>query len=1107
MKCFTFTPVDFLARTLPVRRWLRAGSLHLALMLTLLLAATAVSADDWDIEDTGQPYTEVEFTLSEGTWMSVDVSPDGQSLVFDLLGDLYILPAAGGQATPLTRGAAIDRTPSFSPDGTKILYLSDRSGDDNAWVINVDGSGARQITQESSYMVANPAWSADGQYIALAAVEATFANQAMSELKIYHLNGGNGRTLVPPPENRRDIQEAVFSPDGEYVYYTQRLLDHGIYVDANHTNYAVMRRNLHSGETEQVAGGFGSALAPQISPDSRQLAFVRRVKDQTVLFVQDLETGQQRPVYAELARDQQADFYQQGVYYPGFDWFPDGAHIAIWGKGKLYRVAVATGEAAEIPFTAESRHRIISTPRFADPLAPQEIEVRTARQLAVSPDGRQLVFHAHGHLWRKPLPDGEPQRLSSASDWEFEAAFSADGKQLVYVGWNDEQGSSLNVISSRGGKSKTLLRSRGVLRQPAFSPDGKLIVYSIDEPNKGMGGYRARPGLYLINTDGNTTDEPRRLGEPAIAPRFSADGSRIYFTREAAGDTTLSSIDINGFDARDHAVGRTADRTELRLSPDGQWLTFKQETQYYLVPYTETGNLTTVDADSSAVPLAKLTEVTGYNLVWSPDSSAVYWNLGSELYRAEVSTEFLLANQPPAAYARLGLTVKANPPEGLVAFTGGRVITMRGDEVIDEGTVLVEDNRIVAVGPVDEVTVPADAYVVDTRGKTVMPGLVDMHGHIDCCYYEGLMPQKHASQYAAAAYGVTTNYDPYTSELSAYTTTEMQQAGSLVAPRFISTGRVIYGRAGKGDHAYVPLREYADSEHTMERKRALGGRVIKSYKQPSRRARQQLVKAGRSAGVMVDAEGESQFYLGLSAFLDGHMALEHCLPVATYYDDIIQLMAHSEAANTPTLNVTFGEIMGENYLYQTTRAWDDPKIKAYVQETTSGYSPTNTPYAAPLHVRSMTTLHAAEEIWDIGFRSVSRSMKRLDDAGVLVNSGSHGQVFGLAMHWEMMSMAQGGMSNHRILRTATMNGATTLGLQDQIGSLEPGKLADVIVLEKNPLDDIENSNSVSYTMINGRLYDSLSMNEIGNYDRPRSKFYWELPDYHGIDWNEAWSGQ
>lgn len=1079
-----------------------ACAIRFALPL-LVMASAQLYAEEWDVEDTGQPFKEVEFTLTEGTWMSVDVSPDGKTLVFDLLGDLYTLPVAGGTATLLSGGPAIDRTPSFSPDGSEILYLSDRSGQDNAWAISPDGGGARQITHETANMLANPAWSADGKYIAMASVVPEFSATYQSIIKLYLQSGGTGITLVETPENLRDVQEADFSGDGKYVYYTQRMTDTSIFVDANHMNYAVMRRDLASGETEQVAGGFGGALSPQVSPDSRKLAFVRRVKDKTVLFVSDLESGQQVPVYADLARDQQADFYQQGVYYPAFDWFPDGQSIAIWGKGKLYRVDVESGEASEIPFRVNSRHRITSTPRFSDPLAPENFEVLTARQLALAPGGKELLFHALGHLWKKALPNGQPARLTKSKAFEFEASYSSDGKQIAYVEWDDEGGSRLMLSNARGTSAKPLTSSTGVIRQPAFSPDAKTLVFVIDEPNKYMGGYRSRPGLYVVSSTGGT---PRLIGAPGMAPRFSEDGSRIYFSREENGNTMLSSVNPDGFEPRDHALATGADRYELSLSPDGNWLTFKEYQQYFLMPYVETGNVLEVSSSTRTVPVARLTEASGNSLAWSADSGEVYWNLGRELYRAEASQSFLLSGEIPAPFTTFGLTVPGDQPEGVVAFTGGRVITMDGDEVIEQGTVLVEGNRITAVGQAGELDIPQNAYVVDTTGKSVMPGLVDMHGHIDCCYYEGLMPQKHPSQYAAAAYGITTNFDPYTSEVSAYTATEMQQAGELVAPRFITTGRVIYGRANKGDHAFVPLLTYADAQNTMARKRALGGRVIKSYKQPSRRARQQLVKAGREAGVMVDAEGESQFYVDLSIILDGHMALEHVIPVATYYDDIVQLMAHSEAANTPTLNVTFGEIMGENYFYQTTRAWDDPKIRTYVQEVNSGYGAISTPYSAPMHVRNMTSLHAVDEVYDIGFISVSRSINKLDNAGVLINTGSHGQVYGLAMHWEMVSMALGGMSNERILRTATINGAKTLGLEDQIGSLEAGKLADVIVLDKNPLENIENSNSVIYTMINGRLYDSLSMNETGNYDRPRTKFFWELPDYNGIDWNEAWSG-
>jgi imidazolonepropionase-like amidohydrolase/Tol biopolymer transport system component len=1060
--------------------------------------------EKWDVSDTGQPYHEVSFTLTEGTWMSVDVSPDGNTLVFDLLGDLYTMSAAGGKATLLSGGPAVDRIPSFSPDGKRILYISDRSGDDNVWSIAVDGTDARSLTNETARILTNPAWSSDGRYIYATGVDTRFSEQKKSSLHLYHIDGGAGHTVVDTPPNGRDVQEPNPSSDGRFLYYTQRMDDHHIFVDANHANYATMRRDLASGATEELIRGFGGALSPQVSPDGKRLGFVRRVKDKTVLFVYELETGEQRPVYAELDRDQQADFYQQGVYYPQFDWFPDNRHVAIWGKGKLYKVNMDTGDATEIPFEAESRHRIIRTDRFADALAPENITAKAIRTIAISKDESAVIFHALGHLWSRPLPTGAPKRLTSVSAFEFEPSISPNGKRVAYVEWDDEKGSTLNVMSISGGGRTSVAETRGVIRQPVFSPDGTYLVYSIDEGDKALSGYRATSGLYRVPVTGG---EPRRLGNAARDPRFVKGSDRIYFTQATADGMGIFSTTDDGYDRRAHVFARGADRSELRLSPDGRWLTFKENQQYYIMPYQETGTAIEASADHAGAPLIRLTDSSGYNLAWSADSRTVYWTLGDQLFRQAIDNLKTANADSSKPFAVFGVKVAADRPEGLIAFMGGQVITMNGEEVIERGTVLVKGNRIVAVGPVEEVAVPGSAKRIDTVGKTVMPGLVDMHGHIDCCYYGGLMPQKHPSHYAAASFGITANYDPYTSEIEAYAATEMLQAGALVGPRFITTGKVIYGRKGKGDRTYVPLADYADAQRTMRRKRAFNGRVVKSYKQPSRRARQQLVKAGREAGVMVDAEGESHFYLNVSMLLDGHMALEHNIPVANLYADLIQLMAHGGAANTPTLNVTFGEIMGENYLYQTTRAWEDPKIRAYVHGTTSSYSPVGTPHSAPVHVRAMTTLHAADELWDIGFRAVSRSIKKLDDAGVIINAGSHGQVYGLALHWEMQSLAQGGMSHHRVLRAATLNGARTLGLEDQIGSLEPGKLADIIVLERDPLRDIRNTNTVALTMINGRLYDSLSMNEIGNYDRARGRFYWELADYHGIDWNEAWSGQ
>ncbi len=1077
-------------------------------VIALCLAAplSAGAAPGWDIADTGQPYRDVEFTATEGTWMNVDVSPDGRTLVFDLLGDIYRLPASGGDAVAVHDGPAMQRSASFSADGNRILYLSDADGSDNLWISNPDGTETRQVTHETVDMLNAPAWGPGGETAAVSKTVATFPMMYGSELRLIDLAGGSGRALVDAPANGRDVQEAGFSPDGRYLFYTERVTNPNIYVDANHENFVVKRRELASGATEVLAGGFGGAAAPRVSPDGRHLAFVRRVKDKTVLFVYDFATRRQRPVYDGLDRDLMADFVPQGTYYPRYGWFPDNRTIAVWAKGRLMRVDTESGASAEIPFRAVVRQRITDVVRTGVELAPDSFEVRIVRHLAPAPDGREIVFTALGHLWRKELPDGAPVRLTAATAFESDPAWSPDGRQLVWAEWDDERGSALKLMSAGGGKSRLLFASRGAIRQPAFSRDGSRIAFRVEETNKTLGGQGARAGIHWIATAGG---EAHFVADGDDAPGFSADGTRIHFittTYANRGMTQqLRSVDLEGRDPREHLRTPDADTSDLRLSPDGRWLAFRERQQYYVLPYRETGAPMTVSAKTDAVPVAPLTELGGYSLAWSADSSRLYWTLGPALYRADAATQFRPGAAPPASFAAIGLRAATDVPKGVIAFTNARILTMRDEEIIGRGTVVVTGNRITAAGAADEVTVPSQARVIDLAGRTLMPGLIDMHGHIDCCYGDSAMPQKQPLRYAALAFGVTTNFDPYSSELANYESNETTLAGITVGPRWIGSGHVIYGRAQKGDRTFAPIREFGDAERALARKHALGGAIIKSYKQPARFQRQMLVKAARAAGIMVDIEGESHFYNNLTAILDGHTNLEHNLPVATYYDDVVQLMSRAGTSTTPTLVVLFGELFGENFMYQTTRVWDDPKVRTFVQESTSYYSPLGALSDAPPHVRGMTSIHVAEELWDIGFRSVSRSIRKLDDAGVTVNVGSHGEIAGLALHWEMRLLAEGGMRNHRILLAATRNGARTLGIDGQLGTIEAGKLADLIVLEADPLADIRNTNSVRYTMVNGRLYESATMNEIGNHDRPRTKFHWEVEPATGIDWSPSWT--
>lgn len=1062
------------------------------LLPAMIVAVLFIAADDdkpkkWDVNNPPGPYKDVSFTTTEGTWMNLDVSPDGKTIAFDMLGDIYTIPMTGGTATPLQTGHAWECQPRYSPDGKSISFTSDEGGGDNIWYMNADGTDPKQITQEKFRLLNNAVWSSDGQYIIARKHFTSRRSLGAGEMWMYHISGGDGVQLTKKKNAQQDVNEPCASKDGKYLYYSEDMYPGGYFQynkDPNSQIYVINRYDMVKGETESVTGGPGGACRPQVSPDGKHLAFVRRVRTQTVLFLRDLATGEEWPIYDDLSKDQQEAWAIFGVY-TGFNWTPDNKNIVIWSKGKFVKIDVATQKSENIPFTVNSTHRIYDALRFEQDPAPEEFTVKMIRHATTSPDGKTLVFNAAGFLWKKTMPDGKPVRLTAGTDFEFEPSFSADGKQLTYVTWNDEQTGAIMTLNMSGAaKPVKISPEKGIFRTPAFSPDGKTVVYWKEEGNDAQGGaFCVKPGIYTVPSSGGTATFHFYNG--GTTPRFSADGKKIHYYIDNGDSKELREFNLN--DKKDKALASSTYAWEIVPSPDNKWIAFRELHKVYVCAFPASGKTLELGKDMSAVPANCVTRDAGMNLHWSADSKNLHWTLGEQYFTRAISQTFDFVPGAPdslpgpdTAGVKIGLVLKSDKPTGKVALTNARIITVdANNSVIENGTVLIENNKITAVGASATMKLGTDVKVIDCSGKTIMPGIVDVHAHLGT-FRHGLSPQKQWSYYTNLAFGVTTTHDPSSNTEMVFSQSEAVRAGNMTGPRIFSTGWILYG--AEGDFKAV-INNYDDAKSSIYRTQQTGAFSVKSYNQPRREQRQQVIAAARSLKVMVVPEGGSFFYHNMSMILDGHTTVEHNIPVAPLYNDVVQLWSNSNTAYTPTLIVAYGAMNGENYWYERTNVWENKHLLDFYPR-------------GMIDSRSRVRTITPEEEYQNGHILVSQSCKKLYDAGVKVNLGAHGQLQGLGAHWELWMLAQGGMSSMEAIRCATMNGAWSIGMDKYIGSVEVGKYADLVVMDKNPLENIQNSQFVTYTVMNGRVYDVATMNEIGNSPETRTKFWWENPKYN-----------
>lgn len=1070
------------------KRWL--------LVAILLLPHTLLAGDKkkkWDVENPGSPQKEVSFTVNEGTWLNVDVSPDGKEIVFDLLGDIYIMPRTGGRTKVLRQGKAMEVQPRFSPDGEKISFTSDAGGGDNIWVMDRDGQNAKQVTKENFRLLNNAVWTPDSKYLVARKHFTSTRSLGAGELWMYHINGGNGLQLTVKKNDQQDVNEPSISADGRYIYYSEDMYPGGFFQynkDPNKQIFVINRFDTEDGTIETVTGGPGGAVRPQISHNGQLLAFVKRIRTKTVLFLRDIETGDEWPIYEELSKDQQEAWTTFGIY-TGFAWTPDDKHIVIWAKGKIREIDInSVNQSLPIPFTCDVKQKISEVVRYEQAVDNDRFDVQVIRQAVTSPDGKWLVFNALGQLYKKRLPNGKPERLTSAYDFEFDPTFSPDGSTIAYISWQDTSSGALCTININGGTPKKISNKKAIYRSPSFSPDGKWIVFEKEHSSNILGpAHTAKTGIYIISTNGENESFVTKKGSN---PCFNKEGTRIYYQAGGGLNKSFNSCKLDGNEER--TIFKSTYAKDFTVSPDGNWVAYVNLHQVYIAAFPHTGKPITLGSDSSTIPVRRVSTDAGYNLHWSTTGQQLHYTLGDQYYTIELDNLFeFIGGKPdstfkiPSKGRTIGLSATTDKPNGILAFTNARIITMEGNYIIENGTIIVDGNKIKSIGKKDEIKIPSNAKEVDCTGKTILPGFIDAHAHAGH-FYSGIVPQKHWPYYANLAYGVTTMHDPSANSEFVFAQSELVKTGLVVGPRVYSTGTILYG--ADGDFKAI-INSKKDARSALLRTKAFGAFSVKSYNQPRREQRQMVIEAARELKMEVVPEGGSFFYHNISMLLDGHTTIEHNLPVAPLYDDVIQLWKHAKTANTPTLVVAYGGLSGEYYWYQHTNVWEKERLLKYTPRPI-------------VDTRSRHRIMAPEKEYQNGHILVSESLKKLSDEGVTINMGAHGQLQGLGAHWEIWMMAQGGMTPMEALKTATINPAKSLGLYQYVGSLKEGKLADLIICDKNPLDNIYNTESIRYTMVNGRLYDAESMNEIGNYNRPHTPFYWQqTKNADSFPWYEA----
>ncbi|KAI0475098.1 hypothetical protein GGR56DRAFT_644561 [Xylariaceae sp. FL0804] len=1115
--------------------------------------------EPWDIS-VSYPYSRnLSKTVSEGTWLRLTTHPSLAEIVFDMLGDLYCMSTSKadptfGSAYAILSGIPFDKEAEFSPDGSRLVFISDAGfGVDNLWTMPYTTCAKMAAqTQQEARTSAVQQTNATFRFFSSPAFHPTEPRLVATKWYLTGRPNGageiwefplleytpdalpeiGGRRLVSRElpaswpaeryfESQLGAEQARYTPKGDGIVFTRNAKDRHLgkfsYNKDVHAGInAVYCLNLTTGQsTELVAAAAsepnkpaspGGANMARMSHDGQTLAFVRRVDDKSVLVLKDMRSGTIHYVWDGLTYDLSMIPAFMGAY-PNYGWSANDASVIIWAQGQIWEIPVAFDHLGEriarglpeyLPFSASVELALGETLYSETPLQVTEQALRSRvlslRSLRSNLFGSSVVFEAAGDNYlidlesQEQLPLPKPQEYQSC----YAPSFVTGTQLTLQACWDEANLTQLYVADSRREVVSEIV---GIPRGRYVSPvsDGVFLAYVRTGKDYLFGDVEETFGegvwISKLHLPPGPDEEVRATGLRRISSLSSSQDTKLEL-RTYKGRPVLIvqnpsaavEFDIENGLQRLLAKSPTSVEMAVLASGTGATLAFRDFQHVWL---SEDSGVNALDVwskpgdERTPDDLVRLSEYGGHDVAISGNGEAVFWLHGPTLHYVRVAdvrracsgTRLELRDSgecvsPVVSTREIHVTYETALSHQLrasddrpFAVVNASLMAMdpNAPRLVPNATILVRGGVVVSIGPGRDVEVPPAAETLDAGGGAVIPGFVDVHGH-----WGGFLspyPMHSWEMETFLGYGVTTIHNPASRNVGGWVERHLIEKGRMYGPRVFHTGDVLYGSTQPS--VYTEINSRADAKAALARIKAEGGDAsfsVKNYQLAARSARQRLLLEAADLHMLIVPEGGWSLDWDLTYFIDGYTSLEHPVPVPELYDDVLSLIAASGSSYTPLAVMNYGGIFGQHWIHQTHDIPGDQKLRRYVKHDI---------------LESLTEVKQAPRS-SYQFFNTTRSTAKLAARGVRTNVGAHGeQPIGFLYHSEMRMMAMGGQSPYEVLQHATLGGATSLGLQQSIGSLEQGKLADLVIYphDVNDIDMLFNlSMHMKYVMRGGTLF-------------------------------------